>query len=306
MTHYSPFKNLQIMTTLKNEIEAIKNAKMSVANKKAALVKLGIMPYEVANIIASLPKAERNVALTFGVEIECFVNRGSVRTASNVTGLNYEYQGYNHNDNHACFKFVTDSSLYGYADPIECVSPILKGKKGNDDLKKACDTLNQAGARVNSSCGLHVHVGADTLSQEAYVNVFVNYGYLETLIDGFMAPSRRNNQYAQSYRHRLFELSQAQDAVRVNGILGSRYYKVNPQSYLRHKTIEFRQHQGTTNYKKIQMWVSFCIKLVNWSKKNRLTSAVASIDDVPFLNETEKAYFKQRTSALSSANGVGE
>ena len=70
-------------------------------------------------------------------------------------------------------------------------------------------------------------------------------------------------------------------------------------SYDRHKTIEFRQHQGTTDYKKILNWVMFCGKLVEWSKKNRLTADVADIDDLPFLTKAEKRFFKRRIGQLS-------
>lgn len=70
-------------------------------------------------------------------------------------------------------------------------------------------------------------------------------------------------------------------------------------SYSRHKTIEFRQHQGTTDYKKILNWVMFCGKLVEWSKKNRLTANVTSVDELPFLTAAEKKFFKARIAELA-------
>ena len=78
---------------------------------------------------------------------------------------------------------------------------------------------------------------------------------------------------------------------------GDRYYKVNAESYTRHKTIEFRQHQGSTNYKKIEMWVKFCAKLVGWSRNNVFTS-----EDIPFLNKEEKAFFQSRKDAFAANN----
>lgn len=44
----------------------------------------------------------------------------------------------------------------------ELVSPILKGNDGLRQLKLACEALEAAGARVNKSCGLHVHHGQAT------------------------------------------------------------------------------------------------------------------------------------------------
>lgn len=289
------------MKTLNDEINEIKAANTSKNSKKAALAKLGITPYEINIILESVECATRG-RFTFGVEIECFVNRGAIRTAAEHTGMAYEYEGYNHRDGHDYFKFTTDASVRGMADPIECVSPVLAGVNGKNTLKNAVKTLNTAGANVNQTCGLHVHIGAAKLTDKQYCNVFVNYAYLEAVIDTFMAPSRRANNavYAQTLQDHLYYLGQAVTIENVQRALGNcRYHKVNAESYRRHKTIEFRQHAGTTNYEKIINWVSFCGKLVIWSKKNRLTAPVASIDDIPFLTAEEKSFFKARASQLS-------
>lgn len=175
------------MKTLNDEINEIKAANTSKNSKKAALAKLGITPYEINIILESVECATRG-RFTFGVEIECFVNRGAIRTAAEHTGMAYEYEGYNHRDGHDYFKFTTDASVRGMADPIECVSPVLAGVNGKNTLKNAVKTLNTAGANVNQTCGLHVHIGAAKLTDKQYCNVFVNYAYLEAVIDTFMAP----------------------------------------------------------------------------------------------------------------------
>lgn len=289
------------MKTLNDEVNEIKAANTSKATKKAALAKLGITPYEIDLLLEGVECATRG-RFTFGVEIECFVNRGAIRTAAERTGMAYEYEGYNHRDGHDYFKFTTDGSVRGMADPIECVSPVLAGVNGKNTLRNAVKTLNTAGANVNQTCGLHVHIGAAKLTARQYCNVFVNYAYLEAVIDTFMAPSRRadNAFYAQTLQDHLYRLEQAVTIENVQRALDScRYHKVNAESYRRHKTIEFRQHAGTVNYEKIINWVSFCGKLVIWSKKNRLTAPVASIDDIPFLTAEEKSFFKARASRLS-------
>lgn len=289
------------MKTLNDEVNEIKAANTSKATKKAALAKLGITPYEIDLLLEGVECATRG-RFTFGVEIECFVNRGAIRTAAERTGMAYEYEGYNHRDGHDYFKFTTDGSVCGMADPIECVSPVLAGVNGKNTLRNAVKTLNTAGANVNQTCGLHVHIGAAKLTARQYCNVFVNYAYLEAVIDTFMAPSRRadNAFYAQTLQDHLYHLEQAVTIENVQRALDScRYHKVNAESYRRHKTIEFRQHAGTVNYEKIINWVSFCGKLVIWSKKNRLTAPVASIDDIPFLTAEEKSFFKARASRLS-------
>jgi hypothetical protein len=46
----------------------------------------------------------------------------------------------------------------------EIQTPVLSGEKGENLLKKLCDHLNNCEARVNTSCGLHVHFGAEDFS----------------------------------------------------------------------------------------------------------------------------------------------
>lgn len=289
------------MKTLKEEVNEIKSATISLSAKKAALAKLGITAYEINLMLeAEVTAATSRTAFTFGVEIECDVERGAIREAANVTGMAYEYEGYNHRDGHSYFKFTTDGSVRG-DNPIECVSPVMRGTKGKSTLKCALDTLNRAGAKVNRSCGLHVHIGAQNLTQKQCANVFNNYFYLESLIDSFMAPSRRrdSNVYCRSLAdHSGLTRCESMDDVRTV-LNNDRYHKVNPMAYGRHRTIEFRQHQGSTDYKKIINWVMFCGKLVEWSKKNRLTATVTSVDEIPFLTAAEKKFFKKRIEELA-------
>ena len=287
------------MKTLNEQVQDIINANSSKNAKKAALAKLGVTPYEISFILEGVECATRG-SFTFGVEMECFVNRGAIRTAAEQTGMAYEYEGYNHRDGHSYFKFTTDASLGGMADPVECVSPVLKGVDGKKMLKNACQTLNEADAKVNSTCGLHVHIGAAKLTPKQYVSVFVNYAYLEGLINTFMAPSRRNNTYARPIRSYASQLERCNSRDDVWRVFRTRYTTVNCESYNRHQTIEFRQHGGSTNYDKIINWVAFCGKLVNWSKTHRLEAPVASIDEIPFLNDKEKSFFKARANQFAS------
>lgn len=282
--------------TLTEQIESIKESNLSKANMKKAIMALGVTSYEANILTADITTAKR--AYTFGVEIEMLVPRSTIVDKANEKGLNIRYEGYNHRDNKSYFKFVSDASIQG-EDPIECVSPVLRSTNGFAKLKKCCEVINEAGAIVNRSTGLHVHIGAENLTDEQYASVFENYRHLEPVIDTFMARSRRanNSRWCATLRDHI--ISTAWSKERIAEELGSRYHKVNAESYYRHKTIEFRQHQGSTDYKKISMWVKFCAKLVEWSKTHLLDYDVDSIEDIEFLTKAEKDFFKSRAEQLS-------
>lgn len=290
------------MKTLSEQVNEIKSMKAGLDTKKAALVKLGLTKYEIdimmSELKANVPARER-MTFTFGVEIECLVPSHIMRECATRNNMPFQYEGYNHRDNNHYYKFVSDSSING-ENPIECVSPVLIGKNGMKSLENCCKSLNEAGAQVNRSTGLHVHIGSANLSHEAYINVFKNYQRLERVIDTFMANSRRgnNSQWCRSLQGFKFG-ENCMTKSDVAYTLGGRYFKVNPESYSRHKTIEFRQHQGSTDFTKISNWVNFCAKLVAWSKNNVLTEEVTTIDDIPFLTKKEKTFFKNRAAALN-------
>lgn len=282
--------------SLSEQVAEVRESMMSKDAKCKALIKLGFTLYEIEFVLRD---SQSKFGFTFGVEIECLMMRTRFVERARQNGMQYEYQGYNHTDNRSFYKFVSDSSIHG-DNPIECVSPILDGNdNGFESLKNCCKTLNEADAKVNRSTGLHVHIGVSGMTDKWFVNIFKNYQKLEQTIDTFMAPSRRrdNNGFCKSLVGFDFNFG-CNTIADIQRRLNSRYFKVNPMSINRHGTIEFRQHQGSTDFEKISNWVRFCAKLVEWSAKNVLNYEVTSIDAIPFITESEKAFFKSRAEAL--------
>lgn len=287
------------------QIEEVHTSRLSREDKQKALIELGLKKEDLRVIYDGIyynPFApirvttKRGRSYTFGVEIECFVSQQNIALRARDNGMVYQYESYNHTDSRDHYKFVRDASVCGMDDAIECVSPILRGNNGFASLRATCKTLNEAGAQVNRTCGLHIHIGASELNDREIINVFKNYAKLEDVIDSFMAPSRRNNIYAKSLRGINMEVASMYGLY--NAFNGSRYYKVNPFAYQRHKTIEFRQHGGSTNFKKIESWIKFLIKLVDWSRNNVLEANVQSISEIPFLTDKEKRFFEARKAEL--------
>lgn len=292
------------MKTLNEQVNEIVNGKGCKAVKKASLIKLGLTSFEIDSIILSATKAKKAgkkfdaSSLTFGVEIECYnVLRSDLINQVRQRSIAIESEGYNHNDNERYYKIVSDGSICG-ANGQEVVSPILKGENGLNSLKNVCEALSAVGAKVNRSTGLHIHFDASSISDEHFINIFKNYKAIEGVIDSFMPISRRNsnNGYCKSLKYiRYSECRTKADVISMNG---TRYRKVNAESYLRHKTIEFRQHSGTIEYKKISNWILFLRELINYSEKNEIQRCTR-IEDLPFLTDQQKEYFINRRAALN-------
>ena len=98
------------------------------------------------------------------------------------------------------------------------------------------------------------------------------------------------------------ELSEGQLRNTVDELknrIGNRYHKVNLEAYSRHKTVEFRQHSGTTNFTKMRNWVLFLHKLVTFATRGQVPTATA-LRNIPFLDDEQKLYYKLRTKKLSA------
>ena len=286
------------------QVNEVLNKECGNTTKRNELIKLGLCSHEVKMLLANVTpvrvrKGEFDFSkLTFGVEIECYnFYRNSLIEVGRNNGLSVRSEGYNHDDNQHYYKIVSDGSLEG-TNANEVVSPILKGTKGMNSLETICKALAEVDAKVNRSCGLHVHIGAERMSDEHYCRLVRNYQRIERAIDSFMPNSRRanNNGYCHSLVGINFENCTTKREI-AQAMHNDRYFKVNAIAYNRHKTIEFRQHSGTTDYEKISKWVMFLAKLVEYSFKNEC-SECNTIEEIPFLKESEKEYFINRRAAL--------
>ena len=246
---------------------------------------------------------EFNFNRTCGIEL--VINEASrdtlIREFARV-GLTLVSEGYNHNTrNH--WKLVTDGSVTGN-NPNEVVSPVLQGMDGLEQVKKAVIALNRAGAKVNNSCGFHVHFGASDLNLDTFKNLIKSHIEMETTFDSIVPVSRRcnNNTYCKSLTSvatsKATLLTKVNAANSINEIIrlfSSRYVKMNFQSYLRQGTIEFRQHSGTTSFAKIRNWVLLNARLIEYCKSIGFTSNIKKIT-----NESLQDYIEDRAVDLAA------
>lgn len=222
-----------------------------------------------------MPSANRNSVQDrkFGVELEVarpasgpsqFIEPDAVARAINAAGVPCQFRGYTHQVTNT-WKVVTDASV---SNGFEIVSLILQGEDGYEQIIKVCAVLKAKSLKVNRTCGLHVHVDARDLTAAQITKVFKRYAMHERKIDAWMAPDRRGNinRYCRSIaRFTSQPALNHSDPLVATRACGSRFLKVNLEAYHRHRTIEFRQHQGTLMPEKIVPWVKFLLQFVDES-----------------------------------------
>ncbi len=200
---------------------------------------------------------------SYGAEFEMLIkDRRDLETKLNERGFPAYETGYEHTMTNS-WKIGHDSSIRvqsGY-EPVEVVSPKLFGVQGFDAIRGVLAAVSEIGAKVNRSCGFHVHVDAwnwDTTLMLELAKIWVK---IETPVLWYLvSPSRRGNDYCKPLTiEDLITLSENR--------LTDRYHSLNLCAFQRHKTVEFRLHNGTAEAQKVIPWVVFCLMLVHAVKK---------------------------------------
>lgn len=139
--------------------------------------------------------------LTFGIEIET-IKQTRQRVANaiqsvvggSVRHIGTTYDAWTVTDSKSrTWKVVTDSSLNASRDKqAEIVSPILKAED-IEELQRIIRAVRQAGAKVDKSCGIHIHIGANAFTPKAVTNLVKTVNKQEDLIYAALKvnPSRK-------------------------------------------------------------------------------------------------------------------
>lgn len=193
--------------------------------------------------------------IKFGIEIECYLPIANAIAAGGYHDglqINLAPRGWN---------AQRDGSLLapqGYQ-AVEIVSPPVAGEDGLAQIWYMVETINELGGIVNPSCGLHVHVDANSLSGFQVLAVreaFVKYERAFYGLSGRMAGWRWVNTYSKSsYR------SDPRD--RYQGCNITNYTNPTPKRMREGaRTIEFRVWAGTLNPDEIVTAVYMAVALV--------------------------------------------
>ena len=213
-----------------------------------------------------------NRDLKFGVEIEVTIRSESelVRKLEE-NGINVVDVNHTHDIVENGWKIVYDGSVeghYGYRG-IEIVSP---PSSNIDELEIVCRVLKEVEAKVNSSCGLHIHHDINDLKRKQIMRIYNFYNKYENAINLMFSKRRIQNRYCRPVSRIIDKVNNCDTKHELlRDIAGRgrggyynncRYYTVNLRSYLYYGTIEFRQHNGTIDISEITSWIAFTHKIV--------------------------------------------
>ena len=173
-----------------------------------------------------------------------------------------------------------------------------------DYIKKICQVLSDVNARVNSACGLHVHIGnaplldnisptrfcGDSIASVDSTGRYISGCYGEpmdfvevqdlqkrmtrqqSVVNTMFPRSRTNNRYCSP-----LSLSRIGAATNIQQLTFGKFTTINLQTWS-NGTIEFRQASGTIEADKIINWVKFLLNLVDHTRNNRVESGNRTID----------------------------
>ena len=198
----------------------------------------------------------------FGIELECFnVAIIDVVAALRNAGIDAHSASYSGRA-YSVWQVKTDGSIQG-ANGFEVVSPILVGEDGITQAKTVCKVLEQLGAKVNKSCGFHIHHNAQGWNLTEFKKLFKLFAKYESALDSIQPVSRRenNNRYCQSIINRngvaatFAKINNCHSIRHMANLFDSRYVKLNIQSFIRQGTVEFRNHCGTFDAVKVEAYI---------------------------------------------------
>lgn len=235
--------------------------------------------------------------LTFGIEIETIGrNRNTVAKAiQQVVGGRIEhlrdvYDTYQVVDRRGrAWQAMSDASLSAArSQQAEVVSPILT----YDDmveLQEVVRSIRRCGAKVDSSCGIHIHVGSAPFDAKALTNLVKMVNKQERLIKYALGVSdSRRNRWCRSIDASFIENLERRrprslDAInaawygrhndRPQHYDSTRYRGVNLHSVWFRGTIEFRWFDATLHAGKVKAYIQFILALASKALTSRSASA---------------------------------
>ena len=248
-------------------------------------------------------------AQTFGVEIEMtgITRAKAAKTIAAYFGTASTHYGGSYDAHHATdrqgrtWKAMSDLSIRAekkdgsYASDLyktEVVTPILR-YEDIEDLQEILRRLRKAGAVVNSSTGIHIHIGAENFTPATLCNLLKNIRSKEDILYKAIKVKENRARYCQKTNQKLIEMIEAHRPKtrskladlwyaeapygRDHHYNNSRYHGLNLHAYFTKGTVEFRLFNSTLHAGELKAYIQFCMavtaKAVNTKKASSRPSS---------------------------------
>ena len=166
---------------------------------------------------------------------------------------------------------------------VEMVTPKLDYTE-LPKLQECVRRVRRAGAKVNSSCGIHVHVDASNHNRQSLKNLIgIMYSKEDILFKALQVNERRAIKWCQKVREpmlrqaRKLSSDETSDLTQLENIWydgfednyhnrhdhynGSRYYALNLHSVFYRGTVEWRCFNSTLHAGKVAAYVNLCLAI---------------------------------------------
>lgn len=173
---------------------------------------------------------------------------------------------------------------------VEFVSPICR-YEDIEPLQEIIRKLRTAGARVNDSCGIHVHVDASAHNVKTLRNI-VNimaakedllYKALNVEVEREYYCKKADTRFLDAMNNRRPKTMDALERLWYNGRSGrnehydnSRYHALNLHSVFSKGTIEFRMFNSTLHAGEVKAYIQLCLAISHQALVQRGASHIKS------------------------------
>ena len=203
------------------------------------------------------------------------------------------------------WKVMADASLTNVPRNLqaEVVSPVL-GYDDIEQLQEVVRAIRRAGARVDSTCGIHIHIDAAPFDGRRLGNLAKMVYKQEPLILHALGVSdarqRRYTRPVEDHLIRQIEASRPTTTDELNRLWygyhnsnphhydSSRYHGVNLHNVWYRGTVEFRYFESTLHAGKVKAYIQFCLAIA----AKALTARAASSKKREFSATSAKYDFR--------------
>ena len=166
----------------------------------------------------------------------------------------------------------------------ELVSPILT-YEDLELLQSIVDRIEKAGGFVNQTCGIHIHIGAESFSPEKLKDLVNMMTSKEDLIYRALEIYENRITYCRKTDERILQdlnnknpkdkdelakiwyneedLDKVKNIIKTKHYHHSRYTHTNLHAFFTKGTIEFRFFNSTLNPILIKSYIQFCLAIIN-------------------------------------------